>query len=331
MSQAPLLSIIIPCHNEAQHLDLLLLSLTHSAVNHDSLEVLIVDDASSDATAAIIARWEGEWHAVRPVFLKKNLGPAGARNRGVSISRGVYLAFIDADAIVEEAWIPRALECAVRAPVRSITGGSVLSLFNAQDPFQKAAANFIRHKPRYGPDRELLDLPGGNLVLSSALFHDLGGFDERLRTGEDTDFVYRARKAGAQFAFDEKLIIYHQVPGSAREMFRSHFSYGRAFVHHVTSTGDGSFRLGLFGKSLVASVWWQLWLALAALAWVLNQEVFVCICGIYLLGPLQLLLMSSRLTKHRGASQVLMLLALITMSWGYQLGFFWGWMAGRNE
>ena len=326
-----MLSIIIPCHNEARHLNLLLMSLTHSAVNIDSIEVLIVDDASIDETAMIMARWETEWNAVRPVFLKENLGPAGARNRGVSFSKGACLAFIDADAIVEEEWIPCALECAAQAPAQSITGGSVFSLFNAKDPFQKAAANVIRHKPRYGRDRELLDLPGGNLVLSSELFHDLGGFDERLRTGEDTDFVYRARMAGAKLAFDERLIIYHQVPSSPSEMFRSHFGYGRAFVRHVNRTGDGSLRLGLCGKSLVASVWWQLWLALAALAWVLNREVFACVCGIYLLGPVKLLLMSSRLTKYRSASKMLMLLALITRNWGYQLGFFCGWMAGRNE
>src|SRR5262249_43903984 len=89
----PLLSVIVPARNCPQQLRECLLSLRAS--RREECEVIVVDDASTDATPAVAAEF-----GAGCVRMESRSGPAAARNRGAEVARGCYLLFVDADVCV---------------------------------------------------------------------------------------------------------------------------------------------------------------------------------------------------------------------------------------
>jgi glycosyltransferase involved in cell wall biosynthesis len=98
------LSVIIPTYNRAQFLPVVVNSLRKSGA--EGLEILIVDDGSTDDTAAVA---NGLGEPVRYI-LQKNAGPAAARNNGFGQAKGRYLAFVDSD----DGWLPGAADGLIR-------------------------------------------------------------------------------------------------------------------------------------------------------------------------------------------------------------------------
>ncbi|HEY3188694.1 MAG TPA: glycosyltransferase family A protein, partial [Solirubrobacteraceae bacterium] len=85
------MSIIVPCHNGARFLADALDSAL--AQTHPAIEVIVVDDGSTDDTPAILARYAGRVRALR----QQNRGPSAARNVALAVAPGDYVAFLDAD------------------------------------------------------------------------------------------------------------------------------------------------------------------------------------------------------------------------------------------
>ncbi|ATQ69570.1 MULTISPECIES: glycosyltransferase family 2 protein [Methylosinus] len=97
-------SVVIPFYNSATTLERALTSVTKQT--RPALEILIVDDASSDAQAALAASIVAEFKAARLLHHDRNKGPSAARNTGTKAARGNYVAFLDAD----DYWIDDKLE-----------------------------------------------------------------------------------------------------------------------------------------------------------------------------------------------------------------------------
>ena len=100
MRTLPLISVIIPTHNCAAYLPEALDSVLSQT--YPNIEILVIDDGSTDNTAAIMAAYAEDSVYIR----QERLGPSCARNRGIAKATGTYLAFLDADDI----WLPSKLE-----------------------------------------------------------------------------------------------------------------------------------------------------------------------------------------------------------------------------
>ena len=99
-----LVSIITPCFNSEKYLDECIKSVINQT--YQNWEMLIVDDNSSDNSSILIKSYSKHDDRIKPIFLKDNVGPAMARNKAISISKGKYLAFLDSDDI----WLPEKIE-----------------------------------------------------------------------------------------------------------------------------------------------------------------------------------------------------------------------------
>jgi CDP-glycerol glycerophosphotransferase len=99
MSAVPRLTIVLPCHRAEQYLNECLDSVL--AYRGDELEVVAVDDASPDATGAMLETWAKRDARLRVVQLAENAGPGPARNVGVEHAAGDYIWYVDADD-----WLP---------------------------------------------------------------------------------------------------------------------------------------------------------------------------------------------------------------------------------
>lgn len=102
-SLSPVVSIIVPCYNSGRFLRGTLAAV--QAQTFTDWECIVIDDASSDESADIVAAMASEDPRIVLVRLEKNLGAAGARNAGLGRVRGSYLAFLDSD----DYWKPEKL------------------------------------------------------------------------------------------------------------------------------------------------------------------------------------------------------------------------------
>ncbi|WP_194201890.1 glycosyltransferase family 2 protein [Glycomyces albidus] len=176
-------SVVVPCHNAAKTLDRCLAAL--AAQTAAPAEVIVVDDASTDDTAAIAERFP-----CRTVNIRPNRGPAAARNTGAAIATGRVLFFLDADIELR----PDALENAAAAIAAPGTG-MVQGVYDADPmiddgPVERYKTLF-EHQWRTGSagatDVTLFALT----AIRAEVFTAAGGFDETLRSGEDVEFGSR--------------------------------------------------------------------------------------------------------------------------------------------
>jgi glycosyltransferase involved in cell wall biosynthesis len=172
------------------------------------LELIVVDNSSSDSTDSVVGEWARALPFPVDFHVKENRGPAASRNLGAAVARGDVLAFTDSDCLPNPAWLRNGVR-AIRAgadivsgPIRPVFRGRP-GLFNVQ---------------LTGTENDTGLYPSANLLIRRSWFDHLGGFDERfglhrsgvLVSGEDTDLVWRAKRAGAIVAFEPDVEVRHQ-------------------------------------------------------------------------------------------------------------------------
>jgi glycosyltransferase involved in cell wall biosynthesis len=187
MSARPLISVIIPTRNRAALLARALDSVfsQYGLGEQFDLEVIVVDDGSTDATATVV----GEYAQVRCLRFSTNQGVAAARNAGIEASRGAFICFLDDD----DVWLPGRLKLQLPALRRHPEAGAVYSqVFDAHDgkPYPASA--------RAVSGRIFDALLSGNLIggVDSVLIrHEAlkktGYFDGGLPPCEDWDLWLR--------------------------------------------------------------------------------------------------------------------------------------------
>lgn len=182
-------SVIIPCYNGARFVGTTIASALRQT--HAPLEIIVVDDGSTDDSAAI-ARAYG--HPVR-VIQQTNQGESSARNVGIATAQGRYLAFLDADDLLDE----RALEVLLDA-VRDVPDG-VACMGCAQfshDPAQPSAVH-LPEVENFFPRIIQTNLnPPHSWLVPKEIVVRIGGFDSRVHWFEDWHFWCRVALSGAR-------------------------------------------------------------------------------------------------------------------------------------
>jgi glycosyltransferase involved in cell wall biosynthesis len=179
----PLVSVVVPAYQAEAFLG----EALASALGQDcpQVEVLVVDDGSTDRTAEIAAA-----HGVR-VIRQRNGGPAAARNAGLALARGEFLTILDAD----DLWLPDRLTRQVAYLREHPDDGLVMGLTEA---FVSPGEPRPAHYPRIA---EAGPFPGhpSTMLVRREVFELVGPFDESLRLSEDLDWIARAGDAGVRF------------------------------------------------------------------------------------------------------------------------------------
>lgn len=197
----PVVSVVVATHNRAERLAALLASLREQTFR--DFEVVVCDDASTDATPQVLADADGL--ALTVVRHEAAGGPARARNAGWRAARGDLVAFTDDDCVATPGW----LEAGVRA-WRAQPGAFV----------QGAVGPIEEERERLGAFSYTILVEGptalyecANVFYPRALLERVGGFDEShpRPAGEDADLGWRAREAGATPVFAGDARVAHAV------------------------------------------------------------------------------------------------------------------------
>jgi glycosyltransferase involved in cell wall biosynthesis len=193
MSAAALVSVVVPAYQAERFLDEALGSAL--AQDHPAIEVIVVDDGSTDATAEIAQR-----RGVR-LIRRPHQGVASARNAGVAASSGEYLTILDAD----DLWPVNRVSLQVAHLRAHPERGIVMGL---TDIFLTPGEQQPAHCPARVDDGPV---PGvaGTMLARREVFAAVGLFDEKLSLCEDIDWLARAKDAGITAgALDEVLLHY---------------------------------------------------------------------------------------------------------------------------
>jgi glycosyltransferase involved in cell wall biosynthesis len=187
----PLVSVIIPAYNCARYLERAIESARRQRYPADRIEIVVVDDGSTDRTPQVAAEFAAR--DPRVVSLRQqNAGPAAARNRGIDAARGRLVAFLDAD----DTWAPDKLAEQAALFARDPELGLVHCGVRFVDAEGIPVGNWTR-RTRIARGDILLDYVCDFFLITSAvmvprrLLIEAGGFDESLRVGEDNDLFLR--------------------------------------------------------------------------------------------------------------------------------------------
>ena len=233
----PSVSVVVPVRNGERSIDECVRSLLALSWPADRLEVLVVDNGSSDGTADVL-----QAHADRIVLLhERKRGPGAARNAGLRRARGQIVAFTDADCRVEPDWLTQ-LVPALDDPQVGIAGGVIRARpqAGAVELFGEAIHDHQKSIELYEPPYAItMSWASPRHVLES-----VGGFDERFLRCEDVDLSYRIVLAGYRLAFAPGAVVYHRNESSLPGLFREGFAHGFHSVRALKCHRDFVERFG---------------------------------------------------------------------------------------
>ena len=250
--QPVLVSVVIPARNAAAALPDCLQSVAASAYRH--LEVIVVSDASSDATDEVAGA-----RGVRVVRIETPCGAAYARNVGASVSGGEVLFFVDADVVLNPDAISIAVEC-----LQSGRADAVFGSYSSETRVPGFVAKFKNYQHHFNhqiaSDRPASFWSGCGAVTRSA-FVALEGFDVSLQFCEDIEFGHALREAGYKVLLVKHMQAEHLKDYSLLRVIKSDL-VGRAIPWtRLLRSGRSRMgtlntnRSGVLSVALTAGIW----------------------------------------------------------------------------
>lgn len=256
----PRFSVVIACYNAEDTLPETLASLR--AQTDPNWEAICVDDGSSDSTLSLLIAEADRDDRLR-VITQANAGPSRARNAGVALAQGEWIAFLDSD----DLWLPEKLAHVAEVVSASPTIDAVYGKIAFFDPSTGKDTTYSNVTP--GPvslDALLGENPVctfSNLCVRRAAFYEVGGLREDMKYSEDLEFLIRLVAAGKTLTGTTSLLMryrasfdglsanltqmhqgWHEAVSSAGMMIEPH-SHARAEAIHLRYLARRALRLSV--------------------------------------------------------------------------------------
>lgn len=239
-----LVSVVIPAYNAEQTLTRSIQSVLDQKKDASlKLEILVVDDGSTDTTGAVADELAGHTPSCIHVIHQKNAGPAAARNTGIRAAKGEYVAFLDAD----DEWLPGKLE-------------TQLGLLEADPELDLVCTAMNSKKFLLRPEQFPLsfrDLLPNNIVYTSSVVARkrsvmaAGGFNEARRYSEDFELWLRIAHRGKIVVLNKPLIRYMKGKGISAKLWP--MEKGELETYTIMRTEGW-----ISAKRLITLRWWSL-------------------------------------------------------------------------
>jgi glycosyltransferase involved in cell wall biosynthesis len=321
----PKVSVIIPCYNEEETIQLVLEALLQQTFPQEQMEVVIADGMSTDRTREAIAAFQQEHPDFNLEIVdnpKQNI-PA-ALNTAIAAAKGEIIVRLDAHALPYRDYVARSVKGLQEGlgknvgGVWEITPGAETWMaesiaFAAAHPFGVGDAKY-RYTDQAG---EVDTVPFG--AFKKILIDQIGGFNEDLLANEDYEFNVRVRKAGGRIWLDPGIQARYRARPTLRALSKQYWRYGYWKVRMLRLYPETIrwrqaippvFILGLLGAGLVS-----FWLPFAG--WILGIEVVLYALALFAMG------LQAALVKRRLSDFISVPLAMMTMHFSWGGGFLW--------
>lgn len=228
MSDGPLISIVIPCRNEARHIEVCLRSVLSFQSPDGGFEVIVADGISEDGTRGIVERIAREDPRVRLIDNPQRTTPH-ALNAGIKAARGTYIARIDAHTDYAPDYLVQCLAVSQATAADNVGGPALTRAEGAlhraiaaayHSPFAVGGAAF--HNPQHeGP---VDTVPYG--FWRKDLLERVGLFDEELVRNQDDELNLRIARVGGLVWQSPRIRSWYTPRSSLVGLFRQYFQYG---------------------------------------------------------------------------------------------------------
>jgi GT2 family glycosyltransferase len=242
----PLISVIIPNWNGAQHLPICLDSLR--AQTRQDLEIIVADNASTDGSQALLAR---RYPWVRLIPLSENRGFTGACNAGLEVAAGDILVLLNNDTEADPNWLTAVASAFERHPEAGSVASKML-LYDRRDVLH-TAGDFYRldgipgnrgvwqqDVGQYDSEDYVFSACGGSAAYRRAMLTQIGLLDDAFFFScEDLDLGWRAQLAGWRCIYAPAAVIYHKLQATGGGVTASYYN-GRNFIYLIAKNYPGS-------------------------------------------------------------------------------------------
>ena len=225
----PKVSVVVPVFNAAHCLPRLMESLYAQEYPRDRMEVILVDNKSTDNSVEVIRQYSD----VVALSQTQWQTPGATRNAGIERASGEVLAFIDADCWAQPNWLRTRVTALVEEKLDRVAGRVEFVLSSHPNIYEiyDSAINFGQ------PDFVTRGWSGtGNLFARRGLFEEAGLFDPVLRSAEDCEFGLRATGAGKSLGYAPDAVIYHHARTSlmslVKKWIRTEYGAAQVFRRH---------------------------------------------------------------------------------------------------
>src|SRR5213592_2737128 len=227
-------------------------------LDYPNYEVIVVDDGSTDDTAAIASQYD-----VR-LIRTPNRGLSSARNTGLVAATGEIVAYLDDDAYPDPHWLTYLAATFLSTSHAGVGGPNVAPA--GDGPIAECVA-----RAPGGPvhvlvtDREAEHIPGCNMAFRKSCLEAIGGFDPQFRTaGDDVDVCWRLQERGWKLGFHPAAVVWHHRRNSVRTYWRQQIGYGRAeamlerkWPEKYNGPGHVRWAGRLYGDGLTHALGWR--------------------------------------------------------------------------
>jgi glycosyltransferase involved in cell wall biosynthesis len=232
------ISVILPVHNGDRYIEQSLRGI--AAQGESVLEVVVIDDACTDGSIAIVEGLAKELPVPVRIIQTEGVGQSAARNAGAEIASGDYLAFLDQDDVWLDGHVASLTDCLDGNPASSMAysdvntidkdGGLVLLRLNAQlgNAHPKGSAPEIIAA-------DVMALPSATMIRRID-FLKLGGFDTSLQGYEDDDLYFRGFRAGWNPRYLEDARVNYRIHGAGSSMSTTFRASRLLFAEKIATT-----------------------------------------------------------------------------------------------
>ena len=264
-ASAPIVvSVVIPNWNGAHHLITCLDALR--AQTYPQVEIIVVDNASTDGSRALLAE---RYPDVRVVALPQNRGFTGACNAGMQTATGSIVALLNNDTEAEPSWLGEIVAAFARHPEAGMAASKML-LFDDRTRFHTAGDLYRvdgrlvnrgvweQDSGQYDREEFVFSACGGAAAYRRGMLDDIGLLDDDFFfSAEDMDLAWRAQLAGYRCIYAPRAVVYHRLASTGGGVTASYY--------------DGRNMIWILVKDYPAALWRKHWRkivrAQAALAW----------------------------------------------------------------
>ena len=212
-----MLSFIIPAFNEEKEIGPVIEAIRINIPKRHKYEIIVVDNGSTDSTSQI-AQLKGA-----NLVSKPGINVGAARNAGASSAGGDILIFLDADIYLTQEWCDEISQTILDLRTNPlILTGSTCSIRDMSNWIERCWFHGLKNR------KQKNYINSGHLIISKKLFGMIGGFNEKIETGEDVDLSIRAVQMGAKIIDNDKLRVIHSgYPKTIIDFFRRERWHGR--------------------------------------------------------------------------------------------------------
>lgn len=286
-AQQPMITIMIPAHNEEVMLADTITYLFEE-LNYENFEVLVMNDGSTDRTAAIISDLQTQYPRLRTIEILKNKGKAHAFNIGMHFAQGDYILSNDADTIPEPDALMKYMNFFMRdrdmntsAVTANMDVQNLTSLLGKSQTVEFTSIVGVIKRSQTAINDSMYAYSGANTLYKKDFLIDVGGFRQN-RATEDISIAWDHQMIGAVPRFAPNVIFHMNVPDTLRDLYkqRKRWAQGgtevwltniKKFILHPIAH---RYQLSMFIDATLSIVW-SFFFMLTSLAFLTTMGIFL--------------------------------------------------------